>query len=278
MPTDAERNKRFRAERRRADRVRTRIQRDTFAEIQRLLKEADERLRVILAGAPSEFQSFLLPQLQQSIRQAMQDIGERASQEVSGRAGEAWQAGIELVDAPLDAGGIRISGVVPTVDTRQLVAMRSFMTDRIRDVTLQVANRINSDLGLVAIGAQTPSEAIGNIARYLGAARGRAVTIVRTELGRAYATATQERLMQASTRLPGMKKQWGSSGRRENRPLHQAIIGQVVEVDEPFILPNGVKLMYPRDPKAPASETINCGHALLPFMDHWETTGLQIAA
>ena len=41
-------------------------------------------------------------------------------------------------------------------------------------------------------------------------------------------------------------------------------------IDKPFDLPNGVKLMFPRDPSGPVAETINCGCTSLPFMDSWE--------
>ena len=67
-----------------------------------------------------------------------------------------------------------------------------------------------------------------------------------------------------------MKKQWRRSGKAHSRLEHDTIDGQIREVDKPFTLGNGIELMHPRDPKAPAKETINCGCDSLPFMEEWE--------
>ena len=66
-----------------------------------------------------------------------------------------------------------------------------------------------------------------------------------------------------------MKKQWRRSGKIHSRLTHDLADGQVVDADKPFIV-GGVKMMYPRDPTAPVSETINCGCVCLPYMDDWE--------
>ena len=74
----------------------------------------------------------------------------------------------------------------------------------------------------------------------------------------AFSVATQERQTQAAEILPGLKKQWRRSGKVHSRTAHDLADGQIVDVDKPFMV-GGVPLMYPRDPKAPAKETINCG-------------------
>lgn len=254
------------AERRRLPR----IQRDTHAELLRLLKTAEERIAGILAATPTDYQAWMLPQQQAAIRQAMDDIGKQMGQRLDESAVASWQAGIDLVDRPLAAGGLNIAGVLPQIDTAQLDALRAFMSDRMADVGVQLANQINAELGLVAIGGQGVSEAITKIEKLIAAGgRSRATTIVRTELGRAYATATQGRMDQAREVLPNLKKQWRRSGKLHSRPSHDAADGQVVATDQPFIV-GGVPLMYPRDPQAPAAETINCGCESLPYMDSWE--------
>lgn len=265
-----DRTKKFNAERTRQRRRKTAIQRDTYAELQRLLKQADAEIRAILVAAPSDYQQWLLPQLQASVRQALTAIGEQMGSTVSNAAGQAWQAGLDLVDAPLAAGGVQVAGLLPAIDTQQLVAMRTFMTDRIKDITLQAINKINAQIGLSAIGAQPVGDTIGAVSRVLGkGSRGRALTIVRTELGRAYSVATQQRQAQAAELLPGLKKQWRRSGKVHSRISHDAADGQIREVDKPFSI-GGVSLMHPRDPAAPAEETINCGCDNLPYMEGWD--------
>lgn len=271
--TDKEKNKAFNAARREVLKQRSAIQADTRAEIVRLLKVALDQIAITLAGQPSDYQLWALPKLQAEINRVLAEFGERGAAVIGTAAGTAWQAGQDLIDKPLDAGGIRIAPMVPHLDTRQLMAMRTFMTDRIKDIGVQAANKINSALGLVVIGAQSPGDVIGQVSVILGdPSRQRATTIVRTELGRVFAVASNERMLQASQHVPGLQKQWRRSGKIHSRLHHDAADGQVQDTDKPFVIhsPRGsVKLMYPHDPKAPAAETINCGCISLPYMAHW---------
>lgn len=268
--TKKERDRAFKKARTEVLRRKTRIQKDTREEILRLLTVAQSRVAAVLAGTPSEFQAFMLPQLQEAVRQAMADLGKEAASVLDTNMVAAWQAGLDLVDQPLAAGGLRIAAVLPAIDIKQLEGMRAFTTDRAKDIGAQLANKINQELGLVAIGAQTTGDAIGKIEGLIRkGGRSRATTILRTELGRAFAVATNERLQQAKDILPGLKKQWRRSGKLHSRPSHDAADGQIQEVDEPFIV-GGVRLMHPRDPKAPPGETINCGCEELPYMESWD--------
>lgn len=259
----------FRTERTRQLKRGIAIQRDTAAEITRLLKEADDRIRIELAGQPSDYKQWYLPRLQQAIRQVLEEKGAAVSSAVTGAAEKSWAAGIDLVDKPLSAGGLSIVAQLPAIDRDQLLAMKSFMTDRMQDVTTTIVNRTNSQLGLIVIGAQAPSDAVREISKTIEGGRDRAITIVRTEVGRAYATAAQARLEQAGESVPGLMKQWRRSGKRNSRQSHDLADGQVRKVDEPFMV-GGAAIMFPRDPKAPARHTINCGCVHLPYMPDWE--------
>lgn len=274
--TPAERDRAFRRAVNQVVKDRTQLFRATRAELVTLLKAADGAVRLILAVAPSDYQSWSLPPLVRDIRRTLGDFGEQAGARIGSAAGRAWELGDELVDAPLQAAGVRISAA-PRIDVRQLTAMRAFMVDRIRDIGAQAANKISAELGLVVIGARSPSEAIGAVTRILGeSSRERATTIVRTELGGAFSTATQARMLEDATILPGLQKQWRRSGKLHPRLHHDLADGQVQDVDKPFVLkPFGrpaVELMYPRDPRAPASERINCGCVAIPFMAHWKVS------
>jgi hypothetical protein len=269
--TDAERSRAFRRALNEILRQRTAIQRGTRDQIARALKLALARVTTTLAGAPSDYQAWSLPQLERQIRQALAEFQTAATGTIGAAASRSWEAGVASVDAPLAAGGARIAALLPQIDTRALAAMRAFMVGRIADISETAARKITSELGLVIIGAQSPSEAIANITGQLArGGRERATTIVRTELGRAFSTAAHERQSLALEIVPGMKKQWRRSGKIHSRLNHDAIDGQIQDVDQPFVLGNGVRLMYPRDPAAPAAETINCGCESLPFMDTWD--------
>jgi hypothetical protein len=262
-----DRDQRFRAERSRQLQRLPRIQRDTAAEIARLLRQA-QRIQAALAAQPSDFSRWRLTALRAQVRQALAEADAACGRSLSQGARDAWSAGGDLLDTPLAAAGVTIAAHLPIIDPRQLTAMQSFMTDRMTDITVGTADRINAQLGLTIAGVQTPAEAVTNIARLIEGGRERALTIIRTEIGRAYSTATQLRQVQAVQLLPGLQKQWRRSGKIHSRPVHDAINGQIRDVDRPFDV-DGFKLMYPRDSAGPPAETINCGCQNMPYMASW---------
>lgn len=77
--------------------------------------------------------------------------------------------------------------------------------------------------------------------------------IARTETTSLFGYATQAKL--ASEGVPGRK--WVPRLDARTRDSHRAASGQVVAVDEPFMV-GGYAMMYPGDPAAPASETASC--------------------
>ena len=273
----------------RASKVLPRIQRDTDREVRRLLQAARKTIRDRLLSGPSEYQAWMLPQLERAVDEALQRWGTEAGRAAAEAQARAWQAGIGSVDGPLDAAfsldappDFSWAGIMPAIDTQQLEAMREFMTVKMRGIGAAAADRINTDLGLALLGAQDVETAARNIARVAGSddafrsPLARARTVVRTELGRAYSVAGNERLRQASEHLPGLRKQWRRSGALHARITHDQADGQVRPVDEPFDV-GGEALRYPRDPAGSAKNTINCGCQMFPWMTSWEmrTPGRQ---
>ena len=279
MATDAERHRAFNDARARAERERARIERDTTVDVRDLVAEAQRRIAARLAGDASDFARWLDPQLQRSLRSVLDDLGERTGGALAAGAERSWDAGIAGVDAPLDAAlrldapGVEIRSMLAHVDRRQLAATRTWLTGKMRDVTAATAQRVNTELAQVMLGVENPSDAVTRISGLLDQNRRRAVTIARTELGRAYSHAGQARMAQAREALPGLRKQWRRSGKLRERPGHVAMDGQVRDVDEPFTTPDGLELAYPRDPAAPPGETVNCGCQSLPYMESWERAG-----
>jgi uncharacterized protein with gpF-like domain len=279
--SDRQKNSKFKAARKETLQARTQILRATADELIQLLKDAQEQIAALLTRQPSDYQRWYLPQLQAEIERALNQFAAGGGAALGSAAGTAWATGQALVDEPIAAGGIRIVAQLPAINTAQLQAMRTFMTDRMRAVAVETAAKINGQLGLVMIGGQSPGDAIGNIQTLLeGSPRQRAITVVRTEIGRAFATATQERMVQAAEVLPGLGKQWRRSGKIHSRRKHDLTDGQIRPVDQPYILGTGnvvdeettagIRIMYPHDPAAPPGETINCGCVSLPHMAHWE--------
>jgi hypothetical protein len=274
--TESERQKAFEREQRRLLRAQIELLRNTQAEIERLMTRAIADVRAILAGQPTDYQQWHLPQVQAEISRALEVFRAQATGAVSGAADRAWDGGRDLIDKPLAAAGLHVAGVAPLLSQVQLRALKSFMTDRIRDVSAEAINRVNAQLGLVTIGARTPFEATKAVAVTLeDNSLARATTIVRTELGRAFSVASQARMDEAA-KVVKLDKVWRRSGKPHQRLGHAIADGQRVAHDEPFeiIAKTGeiVKLMYPRDPKGPPGETINCGCVAIPKVRGWKTT------
>lgn len=247
-------------------RERTRLINDTTREIRVLLQEAAARIATILAGQPTDYQSWYLPQLMAEIERVLRETGVQAGRTAAAGQSGTVAAGGALIDEALR--GAQVSAIVPRIFSGQLQAMASFLTEKIRGITIATANDINTQLGLVTIGAQGPGEAIRAVQALLGENTAqRAGMIVHTELARGFSTASFERLRSAAEYVPGLKKKWRKSGKLHPRLEHAAINNQVRDWNAPFVLHGGrVAMMYPHDPAAPASETINCGCVMLPVV------------
>lgn len=94
--------------------------------------------------------------------------------------------------------------------------------------------------------------------------RRRGERIARTETGFALDAGRLESALQVVDRgdidRANVRKKWNDSGRDNVRSDHRSLDGQVAQIDEPFIAPDGSRLMHPRDASlgAPADQIINC--------------------
>ena len=239
----------------------------TTATLASLLRGVAADIAAQLARQPSDFQRWYLPELAAEVRRMLAELAGDAGMAVAGAAGEAWRLGEGLADDGLRVSGLRLA--LPRLDSAQLVAMRAFATERITGITLEVGNRINTELGRVVIGAQTPFQAVESVSQILGETTlKRANTIVHTQLAQAHSAATQLRMEQiASDAMPELEKRWIKSGKREPRLNHAVINGQVQPAGSPFKLNGGrLLMMCPHDPAAPIGEVINCGCISVPVV------------
>lgn len=92
----------------------------------------------------------------------------------------------------------------------------------------------------------------------------RGETIARTEalqsLNQAEYEATKQAVDAGNMPASAVTREWDSAGDNRVRPSHQAMDGQKVGLNEPFVTPDGEKLMHPGDTSlgADASEVVNC--------------------
>lgn len=99
--SDSTRNKAFRKERTAQLKKLTAAQRAALGDVKTLLEEAREHIKAELAATPSDFQSWQLPNIQQSVDQALGEIGEELGRRGSGHLTTAHSLGVDLIDAPL---------------------------------------------------------------------------------------------------------------------------------------------------------------------------------
>jgi hypothetical protein len=181
-------------------------------------------------------------------------------------------AGLAQLDNALRPAGVLLAGVAPQVDVTLLANIKRFHVNRIADITTRVASSIELELSKVLIGAQSPFDAQKAIQALMGNSPSyRIKAIVRTSMASVYDKSAQDRYKQASGFLPGLKKKWQRSGKREPRLTHYAAHGQVVPTDQPFKI-GAINMMHPHDPSAPASEVISCGCSMVPVMENWDVT------
>jgi len=83
--------------------------------------------------------------------------------------------------------------------------------------------------------------------------RGRAITIARTEI----VSAANAGALEAGRQAGATKKRWIATIDERTRPTHLAADGQVVGIDDYFVV-GGALLRYPGDPAGPPKEIINC--------------------
>lgn len=90
----------------------------------------------------------------------------------------------------------------------------------------------------------------------------RAETIARTETLRvaneARGEALQQTLDQAGLKPGSVRRTWRATLDLRTRDTHTIMNGQERGLQEAFVSPSGAHLMFPGDPQAPPSETINC--------------------
>lgn len=244
-------------------------------QILQLLAGARTQVLAQLAALPTDGRQWQLSRILGQIEDILEGATTQAGVLFEARMQDAWRQGEDLVDKPLALMGHSIEMLLPQLDVGILKQMRAFGALRLKDVGTEAARKIGRELGLVTIGSKLPFDAIQAVQSTLGAdSPVRAATIVRTEVSRAFAVASNERLVQAAPLVPGLGKQWRRSGKIHSRWNHDLMDGQVVDADKPFKVPNpggGIDLMQcPHDPKAPAEQVIKCGCLSIPWMKSWQ--------
>ena len=245
------------------------------ASMQALLKELQKQvLSEIGSASLTTWDTFHLQQQLEAINRHMVSFEAQAIKEAGSLLDESWAGGVELVDSPL-----RVAGEIWTgfgMSTSSLDVIKDFTFHKISGLSDAAWDKVRSELTLGILGGKTPQEvatAIGKNLKDPGIFRSvnlRAEAITRTEMGRTFSMASQQRMEQAAEHVEGLEKQWLHRGHPKiPRPSHLGSHGQHVPVKSPFLI-GGVPIMHPRDPGAGIEENIHCGCDSVPWKEEWK--------
>lgn len=233
-----------------------------------MLQEARKKIVAEIAGLnPNSFTAAQREALKASIDRALKQFGVEATQKINSLQEDAAKAGTVLVDGAVkSAFGNAALGQV-SADTLKIA--QAYTADLITGLSTDAAAKVNAALARAFLGGQSLTDIIAQIAKAMGASSpiaDRAITIANNEILRVQSIATQARMEQLAARHPAMNKQWKHiNAARVPRPGHIAADGQVVPIDQPFLV-EGEELMYPRDPSGSPQNTINCHCLSRPYV------------
>jgi uncharacterized protein with gpF-like domain len=240
-----------------------------------LLDEARTKIAAQLAEIdPESFSAAQLTVLRNSIDRAMEEFAKKATGVIEKAESSAFAHGGDMVKSPIAAAGIEGPGL-GVVSTSALSVAQGYTADLITGLSKDAMAKINGVIQRAFLGGQKVSDIIQQIGRALGSGEGftgvfkgigrRAADITINEILRVQSISTQARLEDAADQHEDLQKQWHHLAiARVPRPGHVAADGQVVNVDEPFLV-EGEELMFPRDPNGSPDNTINCHCMMAPY-------------
>ncbi|MGC9100864.1 MAG: phage portal protein [Caldisericum sp.] len=140
----------------------------------------------------------------------------------------------------------------------QVPKIQEHIEKSLRKSALEMTNTTRDDLARQLIEGVNNGESIDQLASRVKTLfeetyKNRAKTIARTET----ISATNYAQLEAGEQFGARKKIWITALDERTRPAHAEANGQVVNIDEPFIV-DGEELMYPGDKNGSPENIINC--------------------
>ena len=263
---------------------------DAQEAIQRMLVELQRQVQQELLGVAPDangFPAWRLRQTLDSINHHLATFESDAKKELAVAVTESWQGGAGLLEKMVIAGGdssFAISGNLLNQMDPWLQNMKQYSWGKIEGLTADLGTKIKAELSLGVLGQKSPFEVAqaitGSLPKDLpkwknsertifSSIEERAQVITQTEMGRAFSMAHQGSMVVAADKLPGLQKMWLHAGHpKVARIYHLRLNGITKPIAENFLVGN-ISMMYPRDPKAPASEVIRCGCMHVAYMAKW---------
>jgi len=239
------------------------------------------RERVVLAIAEAgPFTQVVAQEVKNRVATIIQEFDSNLKDKMTENQRRMFTRGIKLVDRAVDAADL--IKAVPYLDETALKTAQAFTADLITNLTDDMRGKITSQIQLGVLGQKSATDIIKEVGRNLagpsvfGTIRRRSEIIVRTEVNRVQALATEARLKQLKARVPDLKQEWLHSGLGQPpRQNHVDMNGVQVAIGEKFHLraKEGDKVYLitgPYDPTLPVGETVNCRCVAIPVVGRFE--------
>jgi hypothetical protein len=246
---------------------------ESEAAILTLLSRADaEILGRIAQLNPKSYTSVQLTQLRAQIDQAMSQFQKAATTKVGELQERAAKLATRDISATVGAAlGQQVS--LGAVNMQTVKIAQGYSADLISGLSADAAAKIKGAVQRAFLGGQGLPEIVAQVGRALDNGKfsgifddlgARAARIAMNEVLRIHSISGQARLYELAKSNRAIKKQWlHIPAARVPRLGHILASGQVVDVDEPFIV-EGEELMFPRDPSGSPENTIFCHCASVP--------------
>lgn len=270
MPVTPDDVRRFERRVRRLQQQAATLANDVRVDVLKIVDEYRRRIKELIDHYPPKtpLPAADMPRLSAQIRSEVDAMLTDAATALRAGQEAVWTRGVAA--ARELALNLDLEGALFAPSAELLTIATGYTADLIRTIPGELMPKVNGTLARAVLGSLSPYETMQELDKLLGRAGQRGVSyqverIVRTEVQRVYSIALDQQIQALAGRLEQpqkLLKEWIAGpprpGRRED---HQQIDGQQVPVHEPFALPDGTRLMYPRDPAGPPHQTINCGCA-----------------
>lgn len=226
-------------------------------------------------GDGGTFQAFHMTALSAAVDGVVARFAQQYQLQQLRGLSQASRAAQSLVPAALGHAGVHV--VIPAMSMEQIEVAVLHSARLVRYVTGDIRRRIDNVILQAILAKRTMYDLTRELSvvadlptrKGPGFAKNpmvQAQTILRTEMGRIFALSQRAQFLELAKRFPGMKKKWVHSGSLNPRYAHKHILNQtVIPVLDNFDV-NGHPAFGPHDPMLPASETVNCGCALVTIL------------
>lgn len=240
----------------------------------RLLQQARREVLAELLAPHGRFDDFRFRSMLGVIDRAIGDASIRGGLKAVAAVEDSWKLGLDFGAASTP------KSVLYDVSPEMLKAISAVTKDSVNDIWQEAGRAIKTVVRRSVLGVDNLTDSIRRLSKGLrdpktfGTVETRAEMIIRTEVNRTFAMASDAQMGEAAKAMQAgglsLKKYWLTADDSRVREAHEEA-GQryskanAIPEDQPYIV-GGEPMMYPLDPSASVGQTINCRCVSVPVV------------